>query len=292
MTDQGVQHRAEERRVAARSHGEEEIRCPGQGHDAWILHDQLGATVAGTPDVARRDRERLGDVGSGDPHHIGQRDVAPRVRCPVDAEGLLVAGAGRHHAVPAVVVEVCGVQGEPGELPDQVALLVRQRHARQHRERVVAVGRLDAADLADHLVESSAPRDRSKPARGGWVAFHRLQQPVGVIALQVPFDALRAQLAFVERKLVPRFEADHLVVVNLQLDAALLAAEATVRLHHAVDLEPRVPSARRRLVEVRSIAGDQLLVCDRWASHQPKPPTRADCASVTCARRHRGHVSW
>ena len=132
-------------------------------HDPWVLHDQLGAAVARPPDVARRDRERLGDVRAGDPHDVGQRDVAPRVRVAVDAERLLVAGAGRHHAEPPVVVEVGRVQGEPGELADEVALLVRQRDARQHGEGVVAVGALDAADLADDVVERGVPRDRRNP---------------------------------------------------------------------------------------------------------------------------------
>ena len=60
----------------------------------------------------------------------------------------------------------------------------------------------------------------------------------------------------------------------------------------AVDLDPGVPAAGRGLVEVRAVAGDQLLVGDRRAGHQPNPPTRADWASVTWARRQRGQVSW
>ena len=76
------------------------------GHDAGIQHDEPGAAVARPPDVAGGDGERLGDVRAGHPDDVGERDVAPRVRGPVDAERLLVADAGRHHAEPAVVVEV------------------------------------------------------------------------------------------------------------------------------------------------------------------------------------------
>ena len=292
VADQLVEHGAEQRRVGARAHGEEQVGGAGERHDPGVLDDQLGAAVAGLPDVARGDRERLGDVRPGDPHDIGQRDVAPRVGAAVDAERLLVAGPGRHHAVAAVVVEVGGVQGEAGELADQVALLVGQRDAREHGEGVVAVRRLDAADLADDPVERLVPRDRPEPARRRRVALHRVQQPVGMAALEVALDALRAQLALVERELVPRLEADHRVVVDLQLDAALLAAEAAVRLDDPVDLEPGVPAAGWRLVEVRPEAGDQLLLGDRRPGHQPNPPTRADWARVTWARRQRGHVSW
>ena len=286
-----MQHRTKERRVAAGSHREEQIRGAGQRHDPRILHDQARATVAGPPDIARRDRERLRDVGAGHPHHIGEGNVAPRVRRAVDAERLLAPGAGGHHAVTAVVIEVRGVQREAGELADQVALLVRQRHTRQHRERVVAVGLLDAADLARHPVERLVPGDVAEPARRGGIAFHRMQQPVRVVALEVALDTLRAQLALVEREVVPGFEPHNRVVVDLQLDPALLATEAAVRLDDPVDLEPGVPTARRGLVQVRAEPRNQFLVTDRCTCHQPNPPTLADCASVTPTRRHAGQVS-
>ena len=292
VADHLVEHGPEQRRVGAGADTEEQISRAGQRHDPRILDDQLGAPVAGLPDVARRDRERLGDVGPGDPNDVGEGDVAPRIGTAVDAEGLLVPGPGRHHAVAAVVVEVGRLQGEAGELADQVALLVRQRDARQHREGVVAVRRLDPADLTDDPIEGVVPGDPAEPAGRRRVAFHRVQQPVGVAALEVALDALRAQHAPVERELVPRLEADHGVVVDLQLDPALLAAEAAVRVDDSVDVESGIPSAWRGLVEVRPEAGDQLLLGDRWAGHQPNPPTRADWARVSWARRQRGQVSW
>ena len=92
--------------------------------------------------------------------------------------------------------------------------------------------------------ERLVPGHVAEPARRGLVAHHRVQQPVGVAALQVALHALRAELALVEREVVPGLEADDLVVVDLQLDAALLTAEAAVGLDHLVDLEARVPPAR------------------------------------------------
>jgi hypothetical protein len=92
------------------------------------------------------------------------------------------------------------------------------------------------------------------------VALHRVQQPVGVAALEVALDALGAELALVERELVPGLEADDLVVVDLQLDAALLAAEAAVGLDDLVDLQARVPPAGGRLVEVRPVPLDRGLL--------------------------------
>src|SRR4051812_1739125 len=66
-------------------------------------------------------------------------------------------------------------------------------------------------------------------------------------ALQVAFHAFGAEHAAVEREVFPRLEANHLVVAYLELDPALLAAEATMRLHQAIGLDAgRQPHARHR----------------------------------------------
>src|SRR4030095_12381793 len=57
--------------------------------------------------------------------------------------------------------------------------------------------------------------------------------------LQIAFDAFRAQHAAIERKSLPRVEPDHLIVADLQLDAALLSAETAVRLHQTLGFDAR-----------------------------------------------------
>src|SRR6476660_1680258 len=52
--------------------------------------------------------------------------------------------------------------------------------------------------------------------------------------LHVALDALGAEHPLVEGEVFPGLEADHLVVAHLELDAALLAAEAAVRLDQLV----------------------------------------------------------
>ena len=74
---------------------------------------------------------------------------------------------------------------------------------------------LDAADLGDGAVERVVPRPAGT-RRARRVALQRVEQPVGVAVLQVALDALGAELALVERELVPRLEADDLVVLDLQ----------------------------------------------------------------------------
>ena len=79
-----------------------------------------------------------------------------------------------------------------------------------------------------------------------------------MLVLHVALHALGAELALVEGELLPRLEADDLVVLHLELDAALLAAEAAVRLHEPVGLAGARPAAGRLAVEMRAELRDQL----------------------------------
>ena len=187
----------------------------------------LRAVLARLPQVVGGDRRALGDVRAGDEDDFGLGDVAPRVGAAVDAEDLLRRGRRRHHAQPAVVVDVGGPQRDARELAHQVGLLVGQRGAGQHGEGVAAVRRLDALDLARRAIERGRP-SRSAGSRA-LVARQRRQQAVGMLVLHVALDALGTELPLVEREVLPRFEADDLFVLDLELDAALLAAEAAVR---------------------------------------------------------------
>ena len=96
----------------------------------------LRAVLARLPEVVGGDRRALGDVRAGDEDHLRLRDVAPRVGAAIDAEDLLRRGRRRHHAEPAVVVDVGGPHGHARELAHQVRLLVGQRGAGQHGEGV------------------------------------------------------------------------------------------------------------------------------------------------------------
>jgi hypothetical protein len=290
--DQHVQDCAEERRVGARTQSEEDVGRAREWCHTRVGDDQLRAAVACLPDVTRRDRGALGYVRAGDEDHVGEADVAPGVRRAVDAERLLVRGARRHHAEAPVVVEVRRAEREPREFADQVRLLVVQRHARQHRKGVPAVRLLDALDLGRGAAERRVPGDRPEPARARRIALERLEQAVGVAPLEIALDALWAELALVEREVVPGLEPDDALILDLEHNAALLAAEAAVRLHLAVDLDPRVPAARWFAVEVGAVALDELGLVAWQPGHQPNPPTRRLCASVTRRRRHAGQRSW
>ena len=125
--------------------------------DARILDDDLRALLARLPDVVRRDRRALGDVRAGDPDHVGADHVGPRVGRAIDAERLLVRGAGADHAEPAVVVDVRRLQADARELAEQVGLLGRQARAAEHADRRRCrasfwMRAISARDVRDRLV--------------------------------------------------------------------------------------------------------------------------------------------
>ena len=110
---------------------------------------------------------------------------------------------------------------------------------------------ISAATRADRLFVG----DRAKPSGARRVAAVGREQAIGVRALQVALDALGTEHAVIERELLPRLEADDLVVLDLELDAALLAAEAAMRLDEPIGLGGRVQPSPDRVGAVRAELG-------------------------------------
>ena len=121
---------------------------------------------------------------------------------------------------------------------------------------------LNAIDLGRDPRDGLLVRHRAEPGGGDVSRLERREQPVRMRALQVSLDALRAQHAAVEREVLPRLEADDLVVLHLQLDAALLAAETAMRLHESLGLDARRQAHARHRREMRPEPFDDLqIVC-------------------------------
>jgi hypothetical protein len=233
-----------------------QIRRAPDGREARIHHDELAAVVARLPDPVRERGETFADVRAAEHDDFRVLEVGIAVGSAIEAERLLVAGTGAHHAEAAVVIEILGLERHAGELADEIALLVRQRHAGQHPEGVVAVFALNAFDLGDNAIHCRVPADIPKTL--AFDAFHGFHEAVGMVILQVALDAFRAKPAFVEGKFLPRLEAHHLVVLHQQLDAALHAAETAVGLDHFIRLVAAGKAFGRRKVQRRPETGDQF----------------------------------
>ena len=100
---------------------------------------------------------------------------------------LFPAAGGARHAVAAVVVDVRGAERDPGELAEQIGLLVGQRARTEHADRVGPVLALDALEgLGDHIEGSvpacrrqfaAAPRTSGVRSRSRWSRSSPAVQP-------------------------------------------------------------------------------------------------------------------
>ena len=87
-------------------------------------------------------------------------------------------------------------------------------------------------------------------------------QSIGMRALQVALHALGTEHAAIEGKVFPRLEADDLVVAHLELDPALLSAEAAMGLYQPVGLDAgRQPHARHRRQVRPELLDDAQGIC-------------------------------
>jgi hypothetical protein len=73
-------------------------------------------------------------------------------------------------------------------------------------------------------IERLLPPGFAKAALG---AQQWIEQTIGMSALHVPFDTLRAELSLIERELLPRLESDHLVTADLELESHIAARRSS-----------------------------------------------------------------
>src|SRR5262252_1963746 len=104
-------------------------------------------------------------------------------------------------------------------------------------------------------------------------------------ALQVALHALRTEHAAVERKVLPRLEADDLVVTHLQLNAALLTTEAAMRLDQPIRFSARREAHAGHGRSMRSESFVDLQWIDRDRRHGVIAPTLRDAAPTRRSTR-------
>src|SRR4029079_7571072 len=90
--------------------------------------------------------------------------------------------------------------------------------------------------------------------------------------LQVSLHTFRTKHAAIERELLPWLEANHFVVANLELNPALLPAEAAVRFDQPIGLDTGRESGAGHRGEMRAKRLDDAKRIDRNFSHAGYPP--------------------
>jgi len=267
VLDHEVENAVAEGDVPAGLDRKEQVAGAGDRCNARIDHDDPRAVLPRLPDVVGRDGGALRDVGAADPDDLRADQVRGRVAAAIDAERLLVPDPGADHAEAAVVVDVRGLEAHVGELAHQVRLLVREARPAEDGKGMRSESVLDALDLRGNPADGGVVLDAPESSRGGLVPFLRPQEPVGMAALQVALHPLGTELPLVEGEVVPGFKSDHLVVLDLQPDPALLAAEAAVRVHHLVRLRAGIQRRPARAVQARAESFHEGSVLCRGIRH-------------------------
>jgi hypothetical protein len=86
-------------------------------------------------------------------------------------------------------------------------------------------------------------------------------------ALQVAANSFGAKHTFVEREILPWLKPDDSVVLHFQLNAALLAAEATVGLDDLIGVAGGIQACARRITPVWAEVFDRLVKRDWFSRH-------------------------
>ncbi len=240
--DQYMEDAMRERGVPSWPDWKEEVGSPGDRGDAGVDDDDFAAVVPGFPDVVGQDGEAFGDIGTGDDQRLGLGDVLPGIGTAVDPESHLVGCTGTDHTETAIVIDVLRLQGQPRKLTVEVGLFIGHRCPSKECEGILAIQILDPADFGGSAGKRILPGCTGKPLVR---TNQRLEDPVGVVVLHVALHAFRAELALVDRKFLPWLEANHLVLLDLELDTALDPTKAAVGLHQFVISTSSPPSSGR-----------------------------------------------
>ena len=197
----------------------------GGGRAARIDHDEFAAAGSLLVEILHQRRHRLGRVAAREEHGLGPRNIGDRKgEAAIDAESLEPGGCSRRHAEPPIVVDVRGADRHPGELAEQVGLLVGQAAAPEHGDRVGAVLSLDRGQAARHEIERFVPTGGTE-----WVALpvadERRQQTVGRVEQGGCCPSLAAETSAIGGKIARR-DGQASVVGGQQRHAAL---QGTIR---------------------------------------------------------------
>ncbi|ADG73323.1 hypothetical protein Cfla_0406 [Cellulomonas flavigena DSM 20109] len=237
-----------------------QVRRARRGRGARVDDHVPGTALAAGFQVLDERRHGLGRVRADQEQDVGQGQVRDGERQPaVDPERAGGGGRGRRHAPAAVVVDRARPQHRPGELAQQVRLLVGQAAAAEAPDRVAAVPPLRRPDGRGDGVERLVPR--RLPQRRGAVTgegpHERGREPLGVREQVGRRPALGAQSASVRREvrrgqphvgsLVPR------AARHVELHAALQRAVRAVRRHRPDRFGARHGRRRRELRPHRSM---------------------------------------
>ena len=120
--DDHAKHRVCESNVGAGPKLKMKVALASSWGFARIDYYPDAAVVPLLPHIFVEHGKGLGAVGTGNEQHFGKRDIAPRIRGPVDTKCLVIPRGRRDHTEPAVVIDISSTDPDPGELAHYVGL--------------------------------------------------------------------------------------------------------------------------------------------------------------------------
>ena len=222
------------------------VRRAHQVDGARVGHDQLGALTQATLHARAEHRVAVGRVGADEQDDIGQHDRVKSLRARGLAQRVLEAIARGRMADTRAGVDVVGAQCRTDQLLDEEDFLVRAARRRDATDRLLAVLRLDAAELGGGIGEGLIPADLL-PRVGDLAADHGPGDAVLVGRIAIGKAALDAGMAAVGLAIAARHHAHDFLALDLGIEGTADAAVGAGRLHDLLglaDLQQRLLGER------------------------------------------------
>ena len=223
--------------------------------------DELGALAKTALHARGEHRVAVGRVRTDDHDDIGLRDRVEILGARRGAERLLEAVAGRRMTDACAGVDVVVAEHRTHHLLDEEGLLVGAARGGHRADRVLAVLRLQAAELGGDASDGLVPGGLA-PRVGDPLADERRQHAVRVGGIAPGEASLDAGVAAIGLAVVVRHHAHDLVAADLRLEGAADAAVGAGGEHRALglaDLDDALLDERRRRAGLHAgAAGDAL----------------------------------
>ena len=252
-----------------------------RAHDvnrARVDHDQLRALAHAALHLRAENRMALGDVRADQHDHVALHDRSERLRAGGFAKRVLEAITGRRMADPGAGVDVVVAEARAHQLLDQERLLVAAAGRGDAADRIPAILRLQALELARRVGDRDLPA-HGQPRVRDPASDHRRRDAIGVGRVSVGEAALDAGVTRVRAALAVRHHPHHGLTLDLCIQRAAHAAIAAGGRHGAVGLPGRgqrlLGEGRRRASLDARAAGDAFGCQERLVLARDNPRIEA-----------------
>jgi len=191
------QHSVCERGVCSRLDFQMQVGDLGRCRFAGIDDNDVGPVLLRFFKIRHDRRLALCDIRTCEDDDPCMGDLGKGIcQPPVHSKGLICSCSGRRHAKPAVVVNMLRLQGDAGELPQQIRFFVCNGRAAVYTQSIAAIFMLDRCYLLFDVLKRFIPCHTDEVA----VFFdQRMGDPLRMKGMLVGVHPFHAQPSFCRR---------------------------------------------------------------------------------------------